>query len=59
MKIFDNYKEAVNYVTSDYWVEPVQFASTDKGESAEQLFIRDYNMTDESESGLVHYSCLS
>lgn len=59
MQIFDDYQKAVNYVTSDYWVEPIEFAPTNKGDSASQLFTRDYTVTDESESGLVHYSRLS
>jgi hypothetical protein len=56
MKIVETYKEAVTHVMSNYWVEPVDFAPTPKGESASQLFDRDYTVTDYSESGLVHYS---
>ena len=54
--IFETYKEATDYANSDYWVEPIEFAPTEKGESAEQLFARDYVVTDHSESGFVHYS---
>jgi hypothetical protein len=54
MIVFESYKEAVEYVSSSYWVEVVTFPPGK--EAHDRVFSRDYLVTDESESGFVHYS---
>lgn len=51
--IVSNYKEAVDYVTKNYWVEPVFFPPT--ASAHEQVFEREWIISDSTESGLVHY----
>lgn len=54
-KIVSSYKEAVSHAESSYWVEPIIFAPTCEHTSQAWFWSR-YQISDESESGLVHYS---
>ena len=54
-KIVSSYEEAVSHVEASYWVEPIIFAPTCEHTSQAWFWSR-YRISDESDSGLVHYS---
>lgn len=53
-KIVSSYEEAVAHIEESYWVEPIVFAPP--CESGQVWFWSRYRISDESDSGLVHYS---
>ena len=55
-QIFETYQEAADYAQSDYWVNKIFFAPTNKAEQQEALFYRYFFIAESSESGLVHYA---
>lgn len=54
--IVNTFEEAEKLATTNYWVEAFYFAETYQGETAEDRFNREYQITERNESDLAHYS---
>ena len=49
-------EDAIKLATSHYWVESFFFANTGQGETDEENFNRQYQITERTDPDMVHYS---
>ena len=50
--------DAIKLATAHYWVEPFFFANTGQGETDEENFNRQYQITERTGPEMVHYTKL-